>query len=295
MRRALILVLAACRIEPIDLTGKACPCPAEWLCDPSTNTCVRDVTPDGGSGDTTDGGYDLTNRLEYYFQLDESSGQVVTDSSPTLRNGYLYSVTHAMWTTGRVGNGLYVDGTGYSSFVLFPAQGTTCGVAPAITGSLTVSAWVRFDSFDAAFYSLSNVVAMHGSSGGNGGGWGLGAIDLCGAPTAGMTITPPGESRRVNRCGTTTLQTAAWYHIAGVYDADLRTIDVYVNGVRDTGALSANSPPIPGSISPVPDGCPYLAAASNQSQLLIGTLDEVRVYSRALKTDEIAELYRVSQ
>ena len=295
--RSLLFALAACRIEPIDLTGKACPCPAEWLCDPSTNTCVRSTTPDGNP-DQDSITYDLTSRLEYHFRLDETSGQTVNDSSTTLRHGHVFSTTNAMWTEGKVGNGLYVNGTQYSAYVAFPwpAGADSCDNIPAITGDLTVSAWVRFDSFTDAIYTLSNVAVMHGSAGGVDGGWGLGSINLCGATTAGMTITAPGGTMRVNRCGVTTLETATWYHLAGVYDANDRTLDVYLNGVKDSGALSAGSSAIPNGLNAPPSAvCLYLAAASNQQQLLVGTLDEVRVYSRALTPAEIAELYRVSQ
>ena len=39
------------------------------------------------------------------------------------------------------------------------------------------------------------------------------------------------------RYGTTTLQLNTWYHIAGVYDAARQTMDVYLNGQLDDGAL----------------------------------------------------------
>ena len=38
--------------------------------------------------------------------------------------------------------------------------------------------------------------------------------------------------------------------------------------------------------------CLHLATGTNQMKLLTGTLDDVRVYDRALSSDEIARLYR---
>ena len=40
------------------------------------------------------------------------------------------------------------------------------------------------------------------------------------------------------RYGATPLVIGAWYHVrAGVYDAEARTLDVYLNGVLDDGFL----------------------------------------------------------
>ena len=39
------------------------------------------------------------------------------------------------------------------------------------------------------------------------------------------------------RYGATAMQANTWYHIAGVYDAAARTMDVYLNGQLDNGAL----------------------------------------------------------
>lgn len=37
--------------------------------------------------------------------------------------------------------------------------------------------------------------------------------------------------------------------------------------------------------------CPYLGASANQSQLLLGTLDSVRLYTRALSAQDVAQLH----
>lgn len=52
-----IVLVASCGFDPIDLAGRDCPCVGGWVCDTTTNRCVRpgDVTPvvngnDGGGG-----------------------------------------------------------------------------------------------------------------------------------------------------------------------------------------------------------------------------------------------------
>jgi len=291
----LVLALAACRVDGIDLAGKACPCPAGYVCDLSTNTCAHSATPGDGAPDTPNTTYDLTTGLQYYFKLDEPSGQSVVDSSPNANNGYALSATHTTWTAGKVGGALHFDGTGYSSYVIYPSASGTCGSNTlTTTGSFTAAAWVRFDSFKPYNgYTIGDAAMMHGTSGGMEGGWGLGATDGCNSETAAITVTNPSD-QRINRCGTTALAADTWYHLTGVYNATARSLDLYVNGVIDTGPLTAGSAQVPTSINAPSAQCPYLAAASNQQLLLVGSLDEVRFYTRALTADEVGALYRAS-
>lgn len=297
-RSALVLVLVACRIDSIDLTGKPCPCPSDWTCNPATNTCTREsIEPDAMQNEAPqDSAFDLVSGLAFHFRFEATSGQTVTDSAPLARHGHAYNEAEIMWTTGRVGRGLHFTGRDYASFVIFPSTDGTCGTPQPVTGSFTTSMWVRFDSFHPYnSYTLGDIAAMHGSAGGNEGGWGIGASDACnpGTHSASVTITPPDNGIRIKRCGSTALSPNTWYYLTGVYDATARSLDIYVNGVRDNGALLPDGVAIPATIQAAP-GCPYLAASSNQSNLLYGTLDEFRFYTRAFTAAEVAELHRIS-
>lgn len=63
---ALGLVIVACGYDPVDLTGRDCPCVAGYVCNAETNRCMRtdEITPTGldattgedGNGPTGDGG-----------------------------------------------------------------------------------------------------------------------------------------------------------------------------------------------------------------------------------------------
>lgn len=48
-------VVLGCSVGDLDVTGKACPCPAELTCDPASQRCVR-ATADGSSGSTSSSG-----------------------------------------------------------------------------------------------------------------------------------------------------------------------------------------------------------------------------------------------
>jgi len=54
------LVLGACNLGEVDLTGKECPCAQGWVCDRSVNECVRDLDagPDAGPDAGRDAGLD---------------------------------------------------------------------------------------------------------------------------------------------------------------------------------------------------------------------------------------------
>ena len=293
----LLTLVGACRVDALDVTGKPCPCPSDWVCDPGSQTCQRSASELDGSDDgVVDASFDLVSGLLYHYKFDQASGQAVPDSAPTNRRGHACSATDTMWRTGVRGNALHFNGTEYASFVLFPATTCSCGAAEQITGSFSTSLWVQFDSFHGYNgYTLGDVAAMHGTAGGQEGGWGIGASDACGTTTASVTITSPGNGPRVNRCGTTPLAVATWYHLTGVYDASARTLDIYVNGVKDSGALTPSSPAVPTSINAPPATCPYIGSSANQNSLLYGSVDEFRLYNRALSSAEVAELYRVSQ
>jgi hypothetical protein len=78
-----------------------------------------------------------------------------------------------------------------------------------------------------------------------------------------------------------------------VYDASARTMDVYVNGAVDDGILTGAVP----SSQQIPTGVDVQLGNANPGtppagggNPLHGTLDDVRVYDRALTPQEIAAL-----
>jgi hypothetical protein len=90
--------------------------------------------------------------------------------------------------------------------------------------------------------------------------------------------------------GTRVLTPGTWYLITGVYDPAAMTMHVYVDGVLDDGAMSANSSAIGSSLN-ASGMCAYLAASGNQNQLFIAALDEARIYDRPLSAADVAQLY----
>jgi len=85
--------------------------------------------------------------------------------------------------------------------------------------------------------------------------------------------------------GTTQLQVGQWYHIVTTWEADHQ--EVYVNGIEetdDTDSAIANS--MPNNNEPL-----YIGYEKDEGTYFNGTIDDVRVYNKALSENEIEALY----
>jgi Concanavalin A-like lectin/glucanases superfamily len=282
---AVVIAMGGCHVADIDLTGKQCPCAVGFQCDDATNTCVRGIA-DAATDDAIDG--DTMQGLQFWFKLDEASGTTVTDSSGHAGDGALM-LAHDTWlpTGGKLHGALHADGSAPGTCVPFPAS---CTTNPTFTTALTVAGWVNFDRFQTAPYSLGDFAVVQGTSGGMEGGWGVGATDKCGTETLGFEVTAPNDSNRNTRCGTTVIALGTWYHVTGVYDGASGRQDLYVGGVKEAGPLMGTTP----AMLAHPPGCPKLVCPSNNMNVMAGTLDEIRVYDRALSDDEVVAVFHAS-
>jgi hypothetical protein len=113
-------------------------------------------------------------------------------------------------------------------------------------------------------------------------GWQLKTTPDTGPRTFGIAVSGSATSH-VQRYSKTVVQPNTWYHVAGVYDATARTLDIYVNGVLDDGALVGTVP----TSQALPSGVNPNVGRRTNGWYFIGTIDEVKIYSRALSQAEI--------
>ena len=130
----------------------------------------------------------------------------------------------AAWTTaGKNGNALSFNGS--TSYVDLGR--------PSIlnwTGSMTWESWVYVAANppdDGQIVALSDENA----------GWQLKTTPDTGPRTFGIAISADGASH-TQRYSKTVVQPNTWYHVAGVYNATVQTLDIFVNGVVDDGTLT---------------------------------------------------------
>lgn len=217
-----------------------------------------------------------TAGLVGYWKLDETSGTTAVDSSglgydATMGGGLDAGVNSV---AGQNGTALIFDGSNDYAIVN--------GASPAlqITGSLTVATWVKGDTLG----TLEHLVSKQGNNPNY--GWRLAST----GSNFRMGITADGINM-VERRSTLNPSTDVWYHVVSVYDANAQTLDMYINGILDNGTLSGTIPAIQHNSTVSVN----IGRRSAGNRPFDGTLDEVRIYNRALSSAEILSLYNATK
>jgi hypothetical protein len=151
------------------------------------------------------------------------------------------------------------------------------GASLRLTGSMTLSAWIKPRAFppdDAAIISSRSSDEF---------GYQLDVTVDEGPRMVGFKLADP-DGRVMARYGRTTLVADRWYHVAGVYDATARTLDVYVNGQPDNGCLIGR---VAGHQHPAAGHVFAGRRAGLRGYEFIGTIDEAEVQSRPLAATEV--------
>jgi hypothetical protein len=143
-----------------------------------------------------------------------------------------------------------------------------------ITGSTTWSAWVKATANPA---DDGQIIAKSNSST----GWQLKTSTGTGPQTFGVTVSASSNSR-AQRYSNTVRLLNVWYHVAGVYNATTRTLNIYVNGVLDNGVLTGTVP-----ASQANSSAGVNIGRRSGGYYFNGVIDEVRIYNRALSAAEI--------
>jgi hypothetical protein len=195
------------------------------------------------------------------YSFDENSGTTVTDFSG---NGNTGTVSGALWTTqGRFNNALTFNGS--TDWVTVNDSNSL-----DLSTGMTLEAWVYPT---AATGSWTTVLLKEAPPGSN-----L-AYHLQGDPSdfpSSFIMTDLSGLRGV--LGPQPLALNLWTHMAATYNGSALTL--YVNGVAAaTQPVSGNIPP---SIGPL-----RLGGNSIWGEYFAGTIDNVRIYNRALTQSEI--------
>jgi hypothetical protein len=210
-------------------------------------------------------GATVPGSLEAYWTFDEAVGGVVHDSSGNGLDGRLMGGTAL--AEGIRGMAIRLDRP--DDYVDFGHTVELC-----LMGSMTISAWIKSSSFpvdDAAIVSS------------NGPGYQLDTTVDSGPRTIGFKIVDP-CGNVMARLGATELLRDTWYHVAGVYDADTRALNVYLNGHLDDGILE-------GRVVAAQQASSQSVFVGRRAELrgyeFAGLIDDVRIYTRPLTQAEI--------
>jgi len=205
-----------------------------------------------------------TGGLVAWWKLDDGSGTTAVDSGGNGFDGTLVGDTS--WVDGIAAGALVFDGDG---------DYVNVGKDPAfdITRQITISAWIKVEAFDRDWQTI---IAKGDSAWRLQRNWNNNTLEFAGS---GLVI--PG-TRWGAIFGTADVNDGRWHHVVGTYDGS--KICIYVDGQLDasstaSGTIRVNDQPV------------YIGENSEQSnRFWNGLIDDVRIYSYALKTEEIAEI-----
>ncbi|KKO20342.1 MAG: Ig-like domain-containing protein [Candidatus Brocadia sp.] len=220
----------------------------------------------------------FTSALQARYALDENTGTVANDSSGNGNHGSVNG--GATWTTGRYGGGLGFDGA--NDYVSIPRSNHD---------ELSVCAWfyknandtARNDAIFSGFRNNSNAQLMEG-------------FELR-FPSGASSNTLQFVLTTQNGSGVRTMRTTQmnlgnsvgiWYHAAGTYNKATGEQKLYVNGQL----VNTQTHPVGNTVVPL---AAYTDMRIGHSRVRAGyfngTIDDVRIYNRALSDQEALDVY----
>jgi len=208
------------------------------------------------------------------YHFDEGIGTNVADSSGNGNDGTVYG---AAWTTGISGNALEFDG---SDYINVPDSSSLNNPS-----AVTVEAWVKLDSYMSAQDMCSAVQKYVWSTPGRG-GFSLGTANMAGGYSDdGLPAFIIVEDENYDAAvSSAQLSLDTWYHLVGTYDETTNTVRIYVDGEEKDATSFAGELYSAGVSLEIGRDLPL-------SRWFDGTVDEVRIYNRALSPEEILEHY----
>lgn len=217
----------------------------------------------------------MSSGLVGYWKMDEGSGTTSTDSSGNGNNGTLGSKT--TWTAGKIGGALKFNGV-QSNYVNVT---TNSGLPIYNQINYSVSMWVNGppnqangNLFSEASSTSANPMFVLANQGGADA-----KLDVLIRNNSGVAQLGHAKS-------TATVFDNKWHHI--VWTDSNGTAKLYVDGVQDATNFNYTRSTL--SINTTSIG--HLNRGADEYNFN-GSLDDVRIYNRALSAGEITQLYRL--
>ncbi len=229
----------------------------------------------------------LTSGLVGYWTMDGATTNWTTDTTQDLSGkGNAGQMINMSTTTspvaGKIGQALKLNGiNNYVNLGSSVLTGAT---------SLSVSVWLYIGLSDFSGTAKAYLDDGTGNPFGNGGGLVLAVDDRGGTnPTAGfISNIKVSTGNCVGFYASNIFSTRRWYHVVITYNGSNSTKAMYVDGV----SKSVTGGSCGGSGNYVPRAANmYIGAANNNTLNFHGTIDDVRIYNRALSAQEVALLY----
>jgi glucose/arabinose dehydrogenase len=206
-----------------------------------------------------------------YWSLDDGSGTTATDLSGYGNHGILEN--GPTWVSeGRVNGAISFNGNQYvNHYISLPATPSL-----DVTGDITLAAWIKTKA--------SGMVLIGGyQASGSSGGYGLGigdSTDSYGGHNNKLVYWSGAQGIWV--AGTQVVNDGTWHHVAVVISGDTTTF--YLDGGLDSSVNAGGPTSYRGTRA--------IGARSNGKDGVVGMMDEVYIFNRALNGTEILSLYK---
>ena len=207
---------------------------------------------------------DIVTGLVGWWKLDDGSGSSAVDSSGSNYTGSL--VNAPSWVTGQIGPYALSLSHASGQYVHVPDL-------PVTGYPFTITAWFKVSSNTSGTIASLNAGAVSGS--------GNSRYELYYNNNQVCIYTQDGIGDFDFPCGGS-ISTGVWYQFTGVF-ASTSSFLVYLNGSPITSGSTGCS-----FSSPIEFDIGVDSAAVNYFD---GTIDDVRIYNRALSLGDISELY----
>ncbi len=200
--------------------------------------------------------------LVAYYPFDDDAGNIGRDCSGYGRDGV---ITNGAWGAGKHGNALVLGGSGCMDL------GADAGFIQS--GPFTIAMWVNLTTLGLSYYVAKTSMPPLAV------GWHFGTNAA--SMSASVKFGTPGGPVQTNAAGA--LPTSTWAHVALVFDPSKRA-ELWVGGLLASGLM-----PPPTAIADDPSA--HLRVGCGEGiDYVVGALDDVRFYNRALSAAELAVL-----
>jgi len=216
----------------------------------------------------------LSRELLAHWAFDEPSGATAHDDSGNARDG---QITGGTWLSdGQFGGALHL-GTG--EFVTVPRF-------PDIAASFTVSAWVRLASYTQAASADEQYTTVISTE--NSGGWEVNVDNGDPIPQLhfGFWIGPNTGDYLGRSCPGLVL--GRWMQVVGTLDTSSATASIFSVYLDGEQAYTTSTPHV------IQPGSPTLTIGAwpNGGRFLVGDVDDIAIWARALVPEEVRLLTR---
>jgi hypothetical protein len=214
----------------------------------------------------------IDDSLILYLSFDEGDGEEVFDTSNYGNNGMLKSEPE--WVDGRFGKAVWFDGV--DDYIEVPDSESL-----RVDEAVTVMAWINVERLGFTGTDYQGIVAKGNT---------FRSYSLyTHVPTSGLHFSTSAEVAQTFYGSTTAGKTIAlneWVHVAAIAEAADTggSHTYYINGEPAGNTNFADLKVLPGAndMKPV-----LIARTEESSRFLLGAIDEVRIWNRALSQDEV--------